>query len=269
MTADEKPLDASLYADYIEWKGWQKFFVCEALDHDRFARDLAGIDLRGKALLEIGFGQGALLAWARERGAEVSGCELTRESLSAAEKAGITLVDPSFEESGALAPDSLDIVVAIDVFEHLEETVIRRKLFAIARALRPGGFVVLRYPNGQSPFGLIAQHGDVTHKVALSELKVEQLALGSGLETWRYTGATFARHRRLAHRIVTAIRGYLRRVIIRTVQFAFATDVELDPVMIHILRKSLAMDINLHSGDVPLEARVPPRAPIQRTDLTP
>lgn len=230
-------LDAAVYADYTAWKRWERFFECGELDRLRFEGDFAGLRFADKTLLEIGFGTGSLLAWARAQGATVSGCELNEDSRAAAKAHAVPLIDGDFTRPGALPPESLDYVVAFDVFEHLPAEAIRAALFALAAALRPGGMIVLRYPNGQSPFGLTAQHGDITHKVALSRMIVDQLALGSGLETVRYTSATYARLPGLRHGIVAFGRAALRAAMIRLIQLAFATDIRLDAVMLHVLQK--------------------------------
>lgn len=230
-------LDAAVYADYTAWKRWERFFECGELDRLRFEGDFAGMAFAGKTLLEIGFGTGSLLAWARAQGATVLGCELTEDSREAARAHNVPLIDGDFTRPGALPPESLDYAVAFDVFEHLPAEVVRAALFALAAALRPGGMIVLRYPNGQSPFGLTAQHGDITHKVALSRMIVEQLALGSGLETVRYASATYARRPGLRYGFVAIVRAALRAAMIRLIHLAFATDIPLDAVMLHVLRK--------------------------------
>ena len=241
-------LDAEVYADYVAWKGWDSFFTCRELDLLQFEGDFSGLPLEGRILLEIGFGTGALLAWARRRGAKVLGSEVNPQSLAAAREQSVQLMDADFARSGALQPRSLDYAVAFDVFEHLTAEDLRLTLIALAAALKPGGMIVMRYPNGQSPFGLTAQHGDITHKLALSRMIVEQLAMGTGLETFRYVSATYARRPGLRHGAISMMRAALRRMLIKVIQLAFATDVPLDAVMIHILRKPEAKPADLQPG---------------------
>lgn len=229
--------DRGLYGDYWQWKGWGDRFVCGPLDRERFRSDLAGIDLRGKRVLEIGFGQGAFLVWAREQGADVSGTELDSTSLDAAREAGFDIVSADFERTGELGAAEFDVIVAYDVFEHLSAEDLVAKLAAIDRALCPQGLLVMRYPNGQSPFGLPSQHGDATHVLALSEMKMRQFAAGTGLRTESYRGAAFVARPTLAHRLVVKLRNVVRRAMIRAIQFAMATDIPLEPVMVHTMRK--------------------------------
>ena len=245
--ASTAALDTAIYANYTAWKKWQNFFEPNDLDRLRYEGDFAGLPLADRTLLEIGFGTGSLLAWAREQGADVIGCERTEDSKAAARAHGVALIEGDFTEPGALVSASLDYAIAIDVFEHLSAETIRASLFALATALRPGGMIVLRYPNGQSPFGLTAQHGDITHRVALSRMIVEQLALGSGLETVRYGSATFPRRPGLLSGAVSVARRVLRAAMIRVIQFAFATDVPLDAVVVQVLRKPLSGADDLQS----------------------
>ena len=42
----------------------------------------------------------------------------------------------------------------------------------VMRVLKPGARAVLRFPNGDSPFGLVHQNADVTHVNAIGRGKV-------------------------------------------------------------------------------------------------
>lgn len=226
-----------LYADYGAWKGWGEPFRWNAEEGRYYAAEL-GRDPAGIDILEIGFGNGAFLGWARDKGARVRGAEVTPAALAAAQAAGIALVPPDFEASGALAAESLDAVVAFDVFEHLDPATIPAKLAAIARALRPGGLLVLRYPNGQSPFGLDPLHADATHVVALSRAKIEQYAAGTGLRTIRYGATARVRSGSIARDAVRMLRYALRGLHARMIRFIYATDVELAPVVTQVMVRS-------------------------------
>lgn len=229
----------SSYADYAAWKAWNNPFAFDAQDASCYTRETAGLTLSGAHVLEIGFGEGRFLAWAQAQGANVSGCELTPASLAAATERGIALIDPHFESSGALVADSLDLVAAFDVFEHLDPPTIRAKLTAIAQALKPGGTLILRYPNGQSPFGLDPQHGDATHITPLSRAKVEQYAEGTGLQTLSYGAAQPGRAPDPLRAMLRGVRAVMRGLIERMIRFAYASGGELAPVVTHRLIKPL------------------------------
>lgn len=229
-------LGAKLYASYDGWKGWKAPFAYDQEAAGYFAAEFAGVPISGKRILEIGFGNGEFLAWAKDCGAEVAGCEVTPAAIAAARTAGIPLVSPDFEAD----PDGhgpYDIIAAFDVFEHLDPSTIVAKLAAIGRMLTPAGILLLRYPNGQSPFGLASQHGDATHITALSRAKIEQYATGSGLVTVRYGGVARGTAPSAAKAVVRTIRYALRGLHRRFIHFTYATDVELEPVITHVLAR--------------------------------
>ena len=63
VDAAKQPADSTQpYEGYAQWKGWQGDFETSDRDARYFAAELAGIDLSGKRVLEIGFGNGEHLA---------------------------------------------------------------------------------------------------------------------------------------------------------------------------------------------------------------
>jgi SAM-dependent methyltransferase len=227
------------YQNYAAWKAWDNPFNFTREDASRFAAETSDIPFAGANILEIGFGEGRFLAWAQAQGARVSGSELTPASLEAAVARGIPLTDPDFEISKRLEAGSFDLIAAFDVFEHLDQATIAAKLAAMATALKPGGVLILRYPNGQSPFGLDPQHGDATHITPLSRAKIEQLAAGTGLVTTHYGAAASGKAPDPARALVRGVRALLRLIIERVIRFAYATGGELAPVVTHRLIKPL------------------------------
>lgn len=161
---------------YQEWKSWDDLFVCDDTQRRYFENEFAGIDLAGKRLLEIGFGSGSFLRWATDRQAKVVGCELIDPICAAGRERGYdtrygdisSTVDPSQE--------SFDLVVAFDVLEHIPPSEFMDFFKFIRSVMNPGARFLVRVPNGQSPFGLINQYGDMTHVNVLSKGRFEQLA---------------------------------------------------------------------------------------------
>ena len=74
----------TLYSDYEEWKGWDKKGLSEvpsATNHDYFSREMKRANISsGAKILEIGFGNGEFMQWAKVNGYRVSGVEV-REKL--------------------------------------------------------------------------------------------------------------------------------------------------------------------------------------------
>lgn len=236
-STNDADISAQLYASYDGWKGWVEPFNCDAASAAYYAAELKGRSVQGTRLLEIGFGNGEFLAWAKSAGASVVGSEITPAALAAAEAHGIELIPADFETDPTPWAAQFDIIAAFDVFEHLDPPTIIAKLRAIETMLRPGGWLLLRFPNGQSPFGLGPQHGDATHLIALSRAKMEQFASGTSLRTLRYGGVARPFTGGLVKGSVRQIRYVLRDLVHAWMRFVQATDIEMESVVVHILSK--------------------------------
>jgi 2-polyprenyl-3-methyl-5-hydroxy-6-metoxy-1,4-benzoquinol methylase len=183
-------------AAYSEWKGWGtqvEFGRLTSGDAQYYTKELREV-LRSNSpirdVLEVGFGNGLFLAFGRSLGWTVTGTELSPELVEEAKSAGYSAHDAGFLSK--LPDNSFDLICAFDVFEHVPESESVEFLQAIAAKLRPGGFIVLRFPNADSPLGNPFQYGDPTHVNAIGSLKLAYYA---------------AR----AHLIVTAFRASSRR----------------------------------------------------------
>lgn len=81
-----------LYTDYEGWKGWTKPFTATPDERAYFEGETRDVKIRAADVLEIGFGSGSFLAWARERGARIAGSEINETLLTAAREEGIELL---------------------------------------------------------------------------------------------------------------------------------------------------------------------------------
>lgn len=187
--AGEAATAAALYEGYDDLKGWSERFVYSASDADYFRGELEGLPLRGARVLEIGFGGGGFLAWARDAGAEVEGTELLPAAVDAARMAGFTAHGPDLAALIPARTGGFDLIVAFDVLEHIERQALIGFLRQVRDLLKPAGYLLARVPNGQSPFGLLHQNGDLTHITALSVPVFQHLALATGFRVVRAANA--------------------------------------------------------------------------------
>lgn len=157
-------IQESAYDGYRRWKGWNNLFQPQPYETAMFTAEFSGITLLGKNLLDVGFGSGALLGWARSRGATVAGVEIQAGLREAAQLHGIR----AYAELAEAGTGTYDLVTIFDVLEHLAREDILLLLSEIFRVTRPSAEVVIRVPNCQSPLGLINQLGDPTHLTMLS-----------------------------------------------------------------------------------------------------
>lgn len=230
----------NLYAGYEAWKGWDKPFAYSRQDAAYYKGEMRGVRVKGADLLEIGFGSGGFLAWARAEGAHVSGTEINPSSLMQASAFGIPTIDPNLECVASLHAGRFDTIVAFDVFEHFTVDEVRVRLAAAAIMLKPEGCLVLRFPNAQSPFGLAPQYGDPTHKCGLSRSACEQLMQGTALLVERYGGAFSIGGGGPLLGPARRMRRILRSLIGAVLNFVYTQSIPWDPVVVLVLRKGSA-----------------------------
>ena len=124
---------------------------------------------RNANLLEIGFGNGGLLGYMRQTGRQVSGIETNPTLINRAIRAGVKC----FDQLADIPEDCFDIVILMDVLEHIDQAAIPEFFKELERITKQGGRVIIRSPNGHSPLGLSNQHGDVTHVTVITIPKVD------------------------------------------------------------------------------------------------
>lgn len=169
------------YRNYRDWKHWDDFGSLTPSQARYLRRELSMLrPLAGKRILEVGFGNGNFLRFARDNGAEVQGTEMIPELVEAARKAGFHVSDGSDVLGVRSRAGSFDAVVAFDVLEHMDKDELVQFFGAVHAQLKPGGVFLARFPNGDSPFGRRYQNGDLTHKTAIGSRLVEHLAAVSG-----------------------------------------------------------------------------------------
>lgn len=170
---------------YLEWKGWSTVSFGHLTPSGKAYLDAelkrTGKDL-GKRLsvLEYGFGVGNFLAYARNRGWDTTGVEDNPLLVEAAAAAGFKAI--RVNDTANLAGGQFDLIVAIDVLEHVPQDKLLGFLQEVLRLLKKDGVFLARFPNGDSPFGLANQNGDLSHVSFIGSDKARMLARLSGAE---------------------------------------------------------------------------------------
>jgi 2-polyprenyl-3-methyl-5-hydroxy-6-metoxy-1,4-benzoquinol methylase len=228
-----------LYSGYAGWKRWHGEFAPSDRETRYFAAELADIPLAGKRVLEIGFGNGSFLAWAKAQGADVVGTEIDAAMIGRARAKGYD-ARPASLELLTTASQRFDLVAAFDVFEHWDKPTLVASLRQIAALLRSDGLLLARFPNGQSPFGRVHQYGDLTHQTVLSASSVAQLAHLTGFTVVRVSNACAVPLRR---DFFTLLKHHWRRLrrarIERWIGKLYGVGrLALDPNLVALLRKS-------------------------------
>lgn len=174
-------------AHYIHWKNWDPndFGTFTRADGVQFAAELrrAGVNLTARMrILEIGFGNGAFAGWARQFTKGYVGVEVNNELVNRAVKDGVEAYSTINDAVSTAAGRGYDLIVAFDVFEHLDVNQVIATLKQCRSSLTRDGAIVIRVPSGDSPFAARLINGDITHKTLLGSKAIGQIALLTGLE---------------------------------------------------------------------------------------
>lgn len=180
-------IKSSAYDSYRQWKGWDTGCHLQPWQERYFEKELTrACPATFKAVLELGFGNGEFLLWAKKQGAEPVGVEIIPELVQAASKIGLEVYEwnivAEVDQGSPIAGKTFDCIVAFDVIEHMDVEMAQRALQRMALYLNSGGKVILRFPNGESPFYLPLQNGDHTHRMNVTKSKLEHIAINSGLK---------------------------------------------------------------------------------------
>lgn len=192
MTEQSKIIER-LYEAYPSWKS-SNFQSNAANEEILFAQEFAHIDLAPNAkVLDVGFGDGHFLDWARDRGFRVEGVEISSAYVAAAKARGHKVFLGTVKDAKAHGEGIYDAIVCFDILEHLSLEEIVSFFGEVKVILAENGVVLARFPNGGSPFGRYYQQGDATHITALTGIKLDQLSMLSGIRvTSSYNAARLA-----------------------------------------------------------------------------
>jgi 2-polyprenyl-3-methyl-5-hydroxy-6-metoxy-1,4-benzoquinol methylase len=129
------------------------------------------------------------VAWLEDRGARISVTEISERSCAGAQARGLEVLPTDLPPVAGAHANQFDTIIAFDVFEHLDLNTVEAYLSACATMLKPGGRLLLRFPNAQSPFGLQPQAGDPTHKSQLSLSVLNLMNVSRPFRVTRYAAS--------------------------------------------------------------------------------
>jgi len=183
--SEQRVVDQHYGNDYIKWKNWGggSFGAVRKSDSAYFSAEIRKTGClfkEGAAVLEIGFGNGSFLGYAQQQRWDVRGTELNAELVEIARASGFNATHA--EDLSPFADAAFELVVAFDVLEHMPQESLRGFILEVKRILRPGGYFIARFPNGDSPLGLPNQNGDVTHITTIGSGKARYFAAQCGMD---------------------------------------------------------------------------------------
>ena len=173
----------------MDWKQWHAEHFATVSPGSRFYFDQIFSrwpDKRGK-VLDIGYGNGALLGYFRAHGHEVVGVEINERIVKRANECGYQAYQGPVWATAELQPLRFDLVVAFDVAEHMSYRELQNFFLWVKDHLSKDGKLYLRFPEGASPLGLANQNGDFMHVTRLTLSKIEALCIESDMKLVSYS----------------------------------------------------------------------------------
>ena len=126
---------------------------------------------RSIRILDVGCGHGAFLYVLEKLGYnDLSGIDISEEQIELAHKLGIAQarLGKLEQQLAALPEASLDVVLAMDVLEHLTKQELYCTLREIRRVLKAHGCCIAHVSNAEGLYGMRIRYGDMTHEQAFT-----------------------------------------------------------------------------------------------------
>lgn len=154
---------------------------------ERFLKPFLPADRNAK-ILELACGTGLLVDHLQQQGyTAIEAIDRSPEQVDIARSSGLECV--RCEDADTCLSDKeqcYDMVIAIDLLEHLTKDEVVSLLTAVAKALTPGGGLYIRLPNGAAVLGHTMQTSDFTHETAFTPRSLAQALASCGLSVVRF-----------------------------------------------------------------------------------
>ncbi len=139
---------------------------------------------RSSRILDIGCGEGTLLAFLREKNFTcLEGFDLSPENVALCHELGLGFVQQyDALQLNEYPADDLDLIFAFDILEHVPKQQAAEFLERIRERLVVGGALILQTPNGGSIYGPFIRYSDLSHEFCLTEKSIVDLLQLAGFD---------------------------------------------------------------------------------------
>ena len=162
-------------AVFAPFAAQMRHFITSYVPPDRDAR-----------IADLGCGDGVFLHFLLEAGyRHVSGIDVSAQQIARAHALGLFEARRGDIDTFLASADdrSLDVILLIDVLEHLTREQLFAVLDGVARVLSSGGVCIVHAPNAEGIYGMRIRYGDLTHEQAFTSRSMAQAFATVGFRT--------------------------------------------------------------------------------------
>ena len=138
----------------------------------------------GAFIVDLGCGNGGLVSWLHSQGfINAGGVDVSKEQIELGKRLRIRhLVCRDIFDFLKKQPESFDTIFIRDVLGHFSKPEVLEILELIYTSLRPGGRIVVKTPNAESPLSGRLRYGDFTHDVSFTSSSLRQVLKVCGFQ---------------------------------------------------------------------------------------
>ena len=165
---------------------------------------------RSIRIVDLGCGHGIYLYFLKQEGYQnLVGIDTSEEQVALAHRLGIHEVQRGDIGDFLSGDDKLaDVVLLIDILEHLPLTVAFDLLDRIYVKLNKGGRLIIHVPNAEGLFGMRMRYGDLTHEHSFTPTSMRQMLKAIG-----FSIITYSEDKPVVHGMTSLVRRLLWSVL--------------------------------------------------------
>lgn len=236
------------YENYEITQGWDEaafgaFTSEQAAYYSAELKRIELLSLPDLHVLDVGFGNGAFLGWCRDRGWKCDGVEVNERLITRASKHGFVTTKNVDDFSFDSIKNPFDLITAFDVLEHIERESLVGFLSSLRNICNPQTLLIVRFPNGDNPFSMPIQNGDVTHTTSIGQMMLRQVAQLAGFEVIALGGPCQpVQGTSMSRRLLIAVGNPIRWAVGTVIRHLFmgGMPVTFSPNLLAVLRRSNA-----------------------------
>jgi 2-polyprenyl-3-methyl-5-hydroxy-6-metoxy-1,4-benzoquinol methylase len=164
---------------------------------------------KNAAICDVGCGGGNLLYYLKSIGyTTVNGVDISAPQVLRARQVGVQVEQGDIVEFLDSQKSKYDLILAIDVIEHLAKDRALKFFDVCNNALREGGRLIIQTPNPESPWGGQILYGDLTHETGFTPNLLEKLLKSAGFDSIEAREAG-----PVVHGLISLIRSLLWKIL--------------------------------------------------------